>query len=160
VKTQASLTGLLAWFLLLFGAPLSANSPASVQERLAEQSALFDEYYESRLQLSAAQKLSGLPKFRRHGGNSGYIEGWTPYAEQIGKEVGFYQFDIKSFHDEMLNGGVLPLDLLDARTNDWIQEQKHQRAASSFCPSPVRPCTSSTSTTTCSSSTAQIRSRN
>jgi hypothetical protein len=25
----------------------------------------------------------------------------------------------------MLNGGVLPLDLLDARTNDWIHEQKH-----------------------------------
>jgi hypothetical protein len=25
----------------------------------------------------------------------------------------------------MLNGGVLPLDLLDARTNDWIQEPKH-----------------------------------
>ena len=26
---------------------------------------------------------------------------------------------------EMLNGGVLPLDLLDARTNRWIQAQKH-----------------------------------
>jgi hypothetical protein len=25
----------------------------------------------------------------------------------------------------MLNGGVLPLDLLDARTNDWIHQQKH-----------------------------------
>jgi hypothetical protein len=24
----------------------------------------------------------------------------------------------------MLNGGVLPLDLLDARTNRWIQAQK------------------------------------
>jgi hypothetical protein len=24
----------------------------------------------------------------------------------------------------MLNGGVLQLDLLDARTNSWIQEQK------------------------------------
>jgi uncharacterized protein (DUF885 family) len=35
------------------------------------------------------------------------------------------QFDIKSFHDEMLNGGVLPLDLLDARTNAWLREQKH-----------------------------------
>ena len=34
------------------------------------------------------------------------------------------KFDIRSFHDEMLNGGVLPLDLLDARTNSWIQAQK------------------------------------
>lgn len=34
------------------------------------------------------------------------------------------KFDIRSFHDEMLNGGSLPLDLLDARTNKWIAEQK------------------------------------
>ena len=24
----------------------------------------------------------------------------------------------------MISGGVLPLDLLDSRTNSWIQEQK------------------------------------
>jgi uncharacterized protein (DUF885 family) len=34
------------------------------------------------------------------------------------------KFDIRSFHDEMLNGGTLPLDLLDARTNQWIAQQK------------------------------------
>jgi uncharacterized protein (DUF885 family) len=34
------------------------------------------------------------------------------------------KFDIRSFHDDMLNGGTLPLDLLDARTNEWIAEQK------------------------------------
>jgi uncharacterized protein (DUF885 family) len=164
------------------------------------------------MQLSVAQQLDGLPKFRQHSQNSGYIEGWALYAEQLGKEVGFYQdpisdygrlsselfravrlvvdtglhsqgwtrdqvvaffrhtgaidepsiqaetdryiswpaqalsyklgqlkfrelrdrarrelgakFDIRSFHDEMLNGGVLPLDLLDSRTNSWIQGQK------------------------------------
>jgi uncharacterized protein (DUF885 family) len=32
--------------------------------------------------------------------------------------------DIRSFHDEMLSGGVLPLDLLDSRTNSWIQGRK------------------------------------
>jgi uncharacterized protein (DUF885 family) len=164
------------------------------------------------MQLSVAQKMTGLPKFRQHSFNSGYIEGWALYAEQLGKEVGFYQdpvsdwgrlsserfravrlvvdtgihsqgwtrdqvvdffrksatipepeiqsetdryiawpgqalsyklgqlkfvelrerareelgtkFDIRTFHDEMLNGGVLPLDLLDARTERWIQAQK------------------------------------
>jgi len=164
------------------------------------------------MQLSVAQQMTGLPKFRQHAGNSGYVEGWALYSEQLGKEVGFYQdpvsdygrlsselfravrlvvdtglhaqgwsrdqvveffrkyqpvdeptiqsetdryiawpaqalsyklgqlkfrelrtraqrqlgskFDIRSFHDEMLNGGVLPLDLLDARTNSWIQAQK------------------------------------
>jgi len=165
------------------------------------------------LQLSVQQQLTGLPKFRLHGlGFNAYIEGWALYAEQLGKEVGFYQdpvsdygrlsselfravrlvvdtgihskgwsreqvveffrksgavdeptiqsetdryiawpaqalsyklgqlkfrelrerartelgakFDIRTFHDEMINGGTLPLDLLEARTNRWIAEQK------------------------------------
>ncbi len=39
------------------------------------------------------------------------------------KELG-PKFDIRAFHDEMLNGGVLPLDLLDSRTASWIRQQK------------------------------------
>jgi uncharacterized protein (DUF885 family) len=165
------------------------------------------------MQLSVAQQLEGLPKFRQHGlGFNAYVEGWALYAEQLGKEVGFYQdpvsdygrlsselfravrlvvdtgihakgwsrdqvveffrksgavdeptiqsetdryiswpaqalsyklgqlkirelrdraqkelgpkFDLRKFHDEMLNGGALPLDLLEARTDKWIAEQK------------------------------------
>jgi uncharacterized protein (DUF885 family) len=164
------------------------------------------------MQLSVAQQMTSLPKFRQHSGNSGYTEGWALYAEQLGKEVGFYRdpvsdygrltsdlfrairlvvdtgihaqgwsreqvvdffrkyqavdeptiqsetdryiawpgqalayklgqlkfrelraraqrelgakFDIRAFHDEMLNGGALPLDLLDARTDAWIRAQK------------------------------------
>ena len=164
------------------------------------------------MQISVAQEMTGLPKFRQHSFNSGYIEGWALYSEQLGKEVGFYQdpvsdygrlaserfralrlvvdtgihskgwtreqvvelfrktgvvdepmiqsetdryiawpaqalsyklgqlkfrelrerarqelgpkFDIRTFHDEMLSGGVLPLDLLDARTESWIKAQK------------------------------------
>jgi len=165
------------------------------------------------MQLSVAQQLEGLPKFRQRGlGFNAYAEGWALYAEQLGKEVGFYQdpvsdygrlsselfravrlvvdtgihakgwsrdqvveffrksgavdeptiqsetdryiswpaqalsyklgqlkfrelreraqkelgpkFDLRKFHDEMLNGGALPLDLLDERTNKWIAEQK------------------------------------
>jgi uncharacterized protein (DUF885 family) len=34
------------------------------------------------------------------------------------------KFDIRTFHDEMINGGTLPLDLLEARTDRWIAEQK------------------------------------
>jgi uncharacterized protein (DUF885 family) len=34
------------------------------------------------------------------------------------------KFDLKKFHDEMLNGGSMPLDLLDARTQSWIARQK------------------------------------
>jgi uncharacterized protein (DUF885 family) len=164
------------------------------------------------MQLSVAQEMTSLPKFQQHSGNSGYIEGWALYSEQLGKEIGFYRdpvsdygrlsselfrairlvvdtgihsqnwsrdqvveffrkyeavdeptiqsetdryiawpgqalsyklgqlkfrelrerarkelgpkFDIRAFHDEMLNGGVLPLDLLESRTNGWIKQQK------------------------------------
>ena len=34
------------------------------------------------------------------------------------------KFDIRAFHDEMLSGGAMPLDLLDARTNAWIAAVK------------------------------------
>ena len=39
------------------------------------------------------------------------------------KELG-PKYDIRSFHDEILNGGALPLDVLDARTVAWIQAVK------------------------------------
>ncbi|XWK69032.1 DUF885 family protein [Tunturiibacter gelidiferens] len=36
------------------------------------------------------------------------------------------KFDLRAFHDEMLSAGVLPLDLLDHRTDRWIAAQKAQ----------------------------------
>ena len=168
------------------------------------------------LQISIQQSLTGLPEFRKHGGNSAYTEGWGLYAEQLGKEIGFYQdpgsdygrlrselfravrlvvdtgihdmgwsrdqvveymrsshavdeptiqaetdryisgpgqacsyklgqlkirelreraklrlgpkFDLKTFHDEILSGGALPLDVLDARIGRWIQSQLPAKA--------------------------------
>jgi uncharacterized protein (DUF885 family) len=43
--------------------------------------------------------------------------------ERARKELGA-KFDIRTFNDEMLNGGVLPLDLLEGRVDGWIQTQK------------------------------------
>jgi uncharacterized protein (DUF885 family) len=34
------------------------------------------------------------------------------------------KFDIRAFHDEILSGGALPLDVLDARVNSWIASVK------------------------------------
>ena len=33
------------------------------------------------------------------------------------------KFDIKAFHDEILNGGAMPLDLLQERVERWIKAQ-------------------------------------
>ncbi len=50
------------------------------------------------MQLSVQQQLSGLPKFRLHGlGFNAYIEGWALYAEELGKEVGFYQDPVSDY---------------------------------------------------------------
>ena len=173
------------------------------------------------MQISVAQQLKGLPKFRLRGGYSAYTEGWALYAEELGKEIGFYQdpvsdygrlnselfravrlvvdtgihdqgwtrqqvidymhandvndalaqtetdryiawpgqalaykmgqltirklrteakaqlgtqFDIKSFHDEILNGGAMPLDLLQERVERWIKTQMPQDASTSAAP--------------------------
>jgi len=164
------------------------------------------------LQISLAQELTGLPQFRKYTYFTAYTEGWGLYAEQLGKDVGFYQdpysdygrleadlwradrlvvdtgvhsqhwtrpqmvdyfhqhsgldetdvqsevdryiawpaqalgykigqlkflelrakakqdlgpkFDIRTFHDEVLDAGALPLDMLEQRTDRWIAQQK------------------------------------
>ena len=43
--------------------------------------------------------------------------------DEAKKELGD-KFDIKAFHDEILNGGAMPLDLLQERVENWIQHQK------------------------------------
>jgi len=42
--------------------------------------------------------------------------------EHAQKQLGA-RFDIKAFHDEVLRGGSLPLDILEARVNEWIHSQ-------------------------------------
>jgi uncharacterized protein (DUF885 family) len=43
------------------------------------------------LQISIAQELTGVAEFRKYLSYTAYTEGWGLYAEQLGKDVGFYQ---------------------------------------------------------------------
>jgi uncharacterized protein (DUF885 family) len=43
--------------------------------------------------------------------------------EKAKKELGA-KFDIRAFHDQVLDSGALPLDVLETRINDWITGQK------------------------------------
>jgi len=41
--------------------------------------------------------LTDLPKFRRHGGYTAFIEGWALYSEELPKLVGFYKDALSDF---------------------------------------------------------------
>jgi len=44
------------------------------------------------------------------------------------------RFDLRGFHDEMLSGGALPMDILATRIHEWVGQQKAQASL----PSPTR----------------------
>lgn len=49
------------------------------------------------MQLAIAQELEDMPKFRRFGSYTAYIEGWGLYTELLPKEIGLYQDPYSDF---------------------------------------------------------------
>ena len=77
------------------------------------------------MQRSVAQQMRGLPKFRQHGQISGYGEGWALYAEQVGKEVGFYQDPVSDYgrlSSELFRAVRLVVDT-GIHSKGWTRDQ-------------------------------------
>lgn len=49
------------------------------------------------MQIAIAQELENVPKFRKFGGYTAYVEGWGLYTELLPKEMGLYQNDYADF---------------------------------------------------------------
>lgn len=49
------------------------------------------------MQIAIAQELENVPKFRKFGGYTAYIEGWGLYTEFLPKEIGMYQDPYSDF---------------------------------------------------------------
>jgi uncharacterized protein (DUF885 family) len=47
----------------------------------------------------------------------------TIYRRSVSKQQLSPRFDIWAFHDEILSGASLPLDMLEARVDNWIGSQ-------------------------------------
>jgi uncharacterized protein (DUF885 family) len=99
----------------------------------AERSLINDEavaYHEGipghHMQLSVQQQLTGLPRFRLHSlGFNAYVEGWALYAEELGKEVGFYQDPVSDYgrlRSELFRAVRLVVDT-GIHSKGWTRDQ-------------------------------------
>ncbi len=77
------------------------------------------------MQIAIAQELTGIPRFRKFGGNTAYVEGWALYAEYFPKEFGFYTDPYQDFgrlYDELLRAVRLVVDT-GLHAKKWTRAQ-------------------------------------
>jgi uncharacterized protein (DUF885 family) len=76
-------------------------------------------------QLALQQELTDLPKFRRFGGETAFIEGWGLYAESLGKDLGVYTdpYDYFGYLQNELWRAIRLVTDTGLHSKGWTREQ-------------------------------------
>jgi len=76
-------------------------------------------------QLALQQELTDLPKFRRFGGETAFIEGWGLYAESLGKSLGVYEtsYDYFGYLQNELWRAIRLVTDTGLHSKDWTRQQ-------------------------------------
>ncbi len=76
-------------------------------------------------QLALQQELTDLPKFRRFGGETAFIEGWGLYAESLGKSLGVYEtpYDYFGYLQNELWRAIRLVTDTGLHSKGWTREQ-------------------------------------
>ena len=78
------------------------------------------------MQISIAQELKNIPKFRLYGGHTAFIEGWGLYSELVPKEIGLYEDPYSDFG--RLSGELYRACRLVVDTGIHAQQWSRQKA--------------------------------
>lgn len=76
-------------------------------------------------QIALQQELTGLPKFRRFGGETAFAEGWGLYSESLGKDLGVYEdpYDYFGYLQNELWRAIRLVTDTGLHSKDWTREQ-------------------------------------
>jgi uncharacterized protein (DUF885 family) len=76
-------------------------------------------------QLALQQELTGIPAFRRFGGNTAYVEGWGLYSESLGKDLGVYEtpYDLFGYYQNELWRAIRLVTDTGLHSKGWTREQ-------------------------------------
>ena len=80
------------------------------------------------MQIAIAQELTGVPKFRKYGGFTAFVEGWGLYSEYLPKEMGYYSDPYDDFGRLAMEIWRAARLVVDTGIHDqhWTREQAIQ----------------------------------